>query len=74
MLYHFSFSQIDKETQQALGTLVDTARHYVTPNNQFDLKLKWSEPAGISSVAHRDYLTQLGNLFYEQVIFLALLS
>lgn len=59
--------QVDKEAQKALTELKEAAKSCLTSNNVFNFDLKWSEPAGIASHAHKQYLTELGNTLFEQV-------
>ncbi|XP_067929289.1 NACHT and WD repeat domain-containing protein 2-like [Watersipora subatra] len=60
-------NQVDKEAEAALKTLNEAADSYLTSNNIFNFDIPWSEPAGISSLAHREYLDSLGSTLFEQI-------
>lgn len=52
--------------------LIDNLKHHKIPenlpqSNHFKFKVKWAEGVGISMISHKEYITQFGETFYEQV-------
>ncbi len=60
-------NRVDKEAKELLDELKNKKIPHVLPaSNTFKFNVKWDTKVGISRQTHSDYITEFGEVFYEQ--------